>query len=45
MNFDDLHSRKKYSTLDVYAQSKLANILFTKSLAVKLEGKTRSNSL
>ena len=36
MNFDDLQSEKKFKPLQVYGQSKLANILFTKSLSEKL---------
>jgi NAD(P)-dependent dehydrogenase (short-subunit alcohol dehydrogenase family) len=38
MKFDDLQSEKRYSAMDAYGQSKLANILFTRSLAQKLEG-------
>ena len=36
MNFGDLQSEKVYKPMQVYGQSKLANILFTKSLANKL---------
>ena len=36
MNFDDLQSEKTFKPLQVYGQSKLANILFTKSLSEKL---------
>ena len=36
MNFDDLQSEKTFKPLHVYGQSKLANILFTKSLSEKL---------
>ena len=39
MNFDDLQSEKEYKTMRVYSQSKLANILFTRELSEKLEGK------
>ncbi|GCC22551.1 hypothetical protein chiPu_0000939 [Chiloscyllium punctatum] len=38
INFDDLNSEKNYSPMKAYAQSKLANILFTRELARKLEG-------
>ena len=37
INFDDLMSEKKYSTMKVYAQSKLANILFTIELADRVK--------
>jgi NAD(P)-dependent dehydrogenase (short-subunit alcohol dehydrogenase family) len=36
--FDDLQSEKKYATMRVYGQSKLANILFTQELARRLTG-------
>jgi len=36
MNFEDLQSEKVFKPMQVYGQSKLANILFTKSLANKL---------
>ncbi|KAI5716867.1 hypothetical protein M8J76_013628 [Diaphorina citri] len=39
INFDDINSDKSYSALKVYQQSKLANVLFTKELAARLEGK------
>ncbi|CAL8313401.1 unnamed protein product [Merluccius merluccius] len=38
MNFDDLNSEKSYDKKSAYQQSKLANVLFTRSLAKKLEG-------
>jgi NAD(P)-dependent dehydrogenase (short-subunit alcohol dehydrogenase family) len=38
INFDDLHGKKRYSGWRAYQQSKLANILFTRELARRLEG-------
>lgn len=38
INKADLNSEKAYSKVGAYAQSKLANLLFTKELAAKLEG-------
>ena len=37
LNFQDMHSPKKYSALTAYSDSKLANILFTYELARRLE--------
>lgn len=37
MNFEDLEMKNKFSGSAAYRQSKLANILFTKQLAIKLE--------
>jgi retinol dehydrogenase-12 len=39
MRWDDLQSAKGYSSIKAYGQSKLANILFTRELARRLEGK------
>lgn len=39
INTEDLNSDKKYDAYGAYCQSKLANILFTRELAKKLEGK------
>ena len=38
LNFNDLQSQKKFVGADVYARSKLANILFTRELARRLAG-------
>jgi len=38
INLEDINSEKSYSKKKAYAQSKLANVLFTHSLAKKLEG-------
>jgi len=37
MNFEDLQSKEDYKPFKVYGQSKLANILFTRSLASKVK--------
>lgn len=42
MNFDDLNWKtRRYNSINAYAQSKLANVLFTKELARRLQGKMR----
>jgi NAD(P)-dependent dehydrogenase (short-subunit alcohol dehydrogenase family) len=38
MRFDDLQSERRYVTMEAYSRSKLANILFTRELAKRLEG-------
>ena len=38
LDFDDLQSERGYRGWDAYSKSKLANILFTKELARRLEG-------
>ncbi len=38
LDFDDLQSSKSFSSMKVYAKSKLANILFTRTLGQKLDG-------
>jgi hypothetical protein len=39
MNFDDPNLENSYSPSKAYAQSKLANVLFSKELARRLQGK------
>lgn len=39
INFDDLNSEKRYDPAEAYEQSKLANVLFTRELAKRIEGK------
>lgn len=36
--FDDLHGERRYGAMRAYSQSKLANMLFTRELARRLEG-------
>uniref|UniRef100_A0A3Q2EE71 Retinol dehydrogenase 12, like n=1 Tax=Cyprinodon variegatus TaxID=28743 RepID=A0A3Q2EE71_CYPVA len=38
INLEDINSEKSYNKNKAYAQSKLANVLFTRSLAKRLEG-------
>jgi NAD(P)-dependent dehydrogenase (short-subunit alcohol dehydrogenase family) len=38
LDFDDLQNERSYQAMRVYAQSKTANILFTRELARRLEG-------
>lgn len=44
MNFDDLHSRKRYDAWVAYGQSKLANLLFTLELQRRLDAKFAGES-
>jgi NAD(P)-dependent dehydrogenase (short-subunit alcohol dehydrogenase family) len=39
MDFDDLQGEKSWSTIRAYGQSKLANMLFVRALAKRLQGK------
>jgi NAD(P)-dependent dehydrogenase (short-subunit alcohol dehydrogenase family) len=45
MQFDDLQFTRRYRTFAVYAQSKLANVLFTYELARRLEGENLTVSV
>jgi NAD(P)-dependent dehydrogenase (short-subunit alcohol dehydrogenase family) len=38
MNFDDLQSERRYEGMEAYCRSKLANVLFTRELAKRLDG-------
>jgi NAD(P)-dependent dehydrogenase (short-subunit alcohol dehydrogenase family) len=38
MDWDDLQMEKKYDGTKAYSNSKLANVLFTRALAARLEG-------
>jgi len=38
MQFDDLQSEKRYQGMEAYCRSKLANILFIRELATRLDG-------
>jgi NAD(P)-dependent dehydrogenase (short-subunit alcohol dehydrogenase family) len=40
MNWNDLQGEKRYNAFGAYAQSKLANLLFTRGLAKRLAGTT-----
>lgn len=40
LDFDDLQATHRYSSMRAYANSKLANILFTRALAKRLQGTT-----
>ncbi len=41
IHFEDLNSEKSYHSAKAYAQSKLANVLFTRELATRVEGKSK----
>lgn len=38
INLEDINSEKSYDKRKAYSQSKLANVLFSRSLAKRLEG-------
>ena len=38
MRFDDLQSERRYEAMEAYCRSKLANVLFTRQLATRLDG-------
>ncbi len=38
MRFDDLQSERGYEAMEAYCRSKLANVLFTRQLAARLDG-------
>ena len=38
MRFDDLQSERGYEAMEAYSRSKLANVLFTRQLATRLDG-------
>ncbi|XP_038582229.1 retinol dehydrogenase 12 isoform X2 [Micropterus salmoides] len=40
LRLDDINSERSYDTMKAYGQSKLANVLFARSLAKRLQGET-----
>lgn len=38
LRLDDINSEKSYDAMKAYGQSKLANVLFARSLAIRLQG-------
>ena len=44
MRFDDLQSERHYEAMEAYCRSKLANVLFTRQLAKRLEADAASPS-
>jgi len=45
IDFDDLSTRRGWNTVRAYGRSKLANVLFTRALAQRLEGRVSVNCL
>ncbi|MEQ2162792.1 hypothetical protein GOODEAATRI_023461, partial [Goodea atripinnis] len=45
LQFDDLNSERNYDAMKAYGQSKLANVLFARSLAKRLQGGDVNNNL
>lgn len=41
LHLDDINSERSYNTMKAYGQSKLANVLFARSLAKRLQGKVK----
>lgn len=41
LRLDDINSERSYDTVKAYGQSKLANVLFARSLAKRLQGEVR----
>lgn len=41
LRLDDINSERSYDTMKAYGQSKLANVLFARSLAKRLQGEVR----
>lgn len=41
IHFEDLNSEKGYHAVKAYVQRKLPNILFTRELATRVEGKSK----
>src|ERR1700722_2087612 len=42
MRFDDLQSERHYEAMEAYCRSKLANVLFTRQLATRLDAESNS---
>lgn len=45
LRLDDINSERSYDTMKAYGQSKLANVLFARSLAKRLQGDERKTNL